>query len=231
MKLILFNLKMILNKITVILLSVTMLLLVIVSLLEYMNLDVKESNNVNIYIYFQNTFFYSKLIIAFITIYLFSNSISKKGDFIHYTLRMFNYNRCSILISKIIACSLITLFLSVFSFIAFLSVGLLIDGFRLNMDYLVAFSNIFLASIVFGTISLLLMQLINNYFVIIVICVLFLLVSGIENNNIFVNIIVFIIPKVDEYGFTQYGSLHLLWLYITYSVLSYFVYQNRDLNY
>lgn len=231
MKLILFNLKMILNKITVILLGVTLLLLIIVSLTEYMNLDVKESNNVNIYIYFENSFFYFKLIIAFITIYLFSSSISKKGDFIAYTLRMFNYNRFSILGSKIVACSLITLFLSVFSFIAFLSVGLLIDGFRLNIDYVIAFLNVYLVSNVFGIVSLLFMQLINNYFVIIVICVLFLIISGIENDNGFIRVIVFLIPRIDEYGFTKYGILHLLWLNITYSLLSYFTYQNRDLNY
>lgn len=230
-KLIYFHYKLLMNKRTFFLLFITLLFIAIVYLLQALD---HSGGSERIYAYFVNSYFYVKLILSFISIFLFASSMTSKGDYSIYTLRMFEVKRTSSFIAKMISITLILFLLTIGSFILFLGIGLTINHFYLELQYAFAFLNLFLCSIIYGLIGIFLIQKTNHYFVIIVTIVLNIFINGLENQeleNFIFKIIVFLFPKLDEIGTSYFGSLQLLWCLVLYCLLNLWIYNKRDLNY
>lgn len=174
-------------------------------------------------IYFQTSLAITKIILAFLMIIIYTLAMYKDHDFYIYYL-------IPIKRSKYIGCKLLLLFfMSMIIFMILFGIYLLV-GFIFNKYFyyqdifIEAFFTVLLISLNNGLYGMLLMQLINNIFVIFI-PFGFVMISSNLNFEGFEKVLAFIIPS--EY----YGIGYLLWLFIILNVINLSFYCHRDLNY
>lgn len=176
--------------------------------------------------YLTNSIFITKILIPFISIFIFANCISN-DNYSYFILT--NTKRGKYIISKIILNIILSLIIILILLILFLIIGIIfIKGFYFRIDYLINFLNIFFICIIYGMYSMILMQLVNNNLVIFII---FSILIFSINQEYEINLILLIFPNGFLVNNTLLNYLHLLWLSLILFLVNIKVYEKKDLNY
>ena len=179
-----------------------------------------------IYEYYLNSYFISKVLLAFIAIFICANSIYFKNDFYAYFI-LTNIKRKKYIITKIIVNVLVLGLLSAIVFTLFLLIGfIMIKGFYIKLIYIETFINITLIIIIYGLYAFLFMQLFNNQFINIFVFGLLIISNNLDTEVGFAKLLLFIIPHE-----AHYGVIHLVWLLLILAIVNISIYLNKDLNY
>lgn len=176
--------------------------------------------------YYLNSQFASKLILNFVAIFIFANSIYSDHDFYAYFI-LTNIPRSRYIITKIIACMIIIIYLSTIVFIMFLAIGYVqIKGFYLQLAFLESFVTMTLTILIFGLYAFLAMQVFNNHFVNIFVYGLVIISNNLDNGSFLGKIFLFLLPSDNSYG-----VMHLIYLLFLLVMINSFIYLNKDLSY
>ncbi|MFA6842935.1 MAG: hypothetical protein WCR33_00870 [Bacilli bacterium] len=222
------------NKVTIIILATTIILLIFMTLGEVNAIDKSQSYYTNIIIYFQSTFLYYKLFLSFITIFLFFNAMQQKSDFVIYFLMASGITKKKSIIIKIGVLFAIVFTLVVICFIIYSYSGELLIGFHIIKKYITAFLNLFLLTCFYGLFTMLLMQIVNNYLVIIIPIAILIITSDINYSldlSIFLKILILIAPNLMPNGAYYYSYVVVIAYLLFLFVINVIIYCHRDLNY
>lgn len=172
--------------------------------------------------YFLNGCFLYRMLLTFIAIFLFANSIFPHNDFYGYFI-LTNMKRKRYIITKIIANMFVIVGLSVFIYILYLFIGFIkIKGFYWQLSTFLTFITLTIIALIYGLYAFLLMQGLNNQFVIIITFGLVI----ISNNLDYKSYLLLVLPNDNHYGI-----FHLFWLLIVLIIINVKIYLDKDLNY
>ncbi|MBQ7277155.1 MAG: hypothetical protein IJS58_07935 [Bacilli bacterium] len=230
MQLIKFQLRLIASKLTIIIFLIASILLTLIYISVILSLDGSDPDYYNRYLYFYNSSIYFRIIINFISIYLFSHCFSKRCEEASYILIMLKYSRLKIVASKIISCIIIIFAISCFSFVSFTGIGLFCDGFFLDAQYINGYISLVIVAIIFGLIASILIVVVNNMFTVLSTIILSIFIGELEGSSEIEKILFFAFPSVNEYGLPFYGYIHYLFLLCLYFFILVFIYYNKDIN-
>lgn len=236
MKMILFHARVYLSKRTILVFVSVFLLLGICCFINAYSVDTSQSYEENKIIYLLDSLFYIKMILVFLSVFLFCYGLTEKIDFISYLLLTSHISRTKYLFSKIIfQC----FFLFIFVWMFFLCYGIFgkifIPGFHLSVvDWKSYLSMWFIISI-YGLYGLWCMVCLRTFFVSILPLSFFLLTSSwMDEGHLSVgqNIILFFFPNFQtQWMSSYYGGLQLIFLLVGIIVINLLTYSKKDLNY
>lgn len=220
------------NKTILIVFVLILFLIMLAFLLEGINSSENNSYQLALELYNQNSFMYLKIIMTFFTVYLFSYSISSKNDFLIYLLMPIGVSKFKSFFSTIIVNVLIVFLMFIILFLLYNYIGSsLIKIYIFEMKYALAFLSIFFISLIYGLYSMILMQVLNNNFSIILVITLFILSNNYYENNEVSNIVLYLLPNVSTSGEIYLSIIYFAFYSFVLSFLSYYLYNKRDLNY
>lgn len=222
------------NKIAISILFSTVILLIFMTLGEVFSLDKSQSYLMNINIYFQSTFLYYKLFLNCISIFLFFNAMQQKTDFVIYFLMASGITRKKAIMIKVILLIAIVFTLTVICFIIYSYTGKLLIGFYIKREYVKSFLNLFLLTCFYGLLTMFLMQIVNNYLVLIIPLAILIITSNINYSfdlSIFLKILILIVPNLMENGMYYYSYLVIIAYLLFLFMINLIIYNYRDLNY
>ncbi len=232
----LFKLKFnyLINKITVVILLVCIVIIFISFVSDIYAVDnmlaYKEINDM----YFKNALLVSKTIILFLSVYLFAYSISFKNDFLIYLLIPLRVKRRTNVLITILINSLIILILFLITFFLFVILSFSLNHLYLDLGRINAFLNAYLVCIIYGVLSMLFMQITNNYFSLIISMGIFILtnsvISDFEASN-FELLVLYVFPNISDSGVFVTSSIYLVIYLFILGIINILVYERRDLNF
>lgn len=194
----------------------------------YSNKDCQPTSNFENY--YQTAIIMIKVSFSFITIYLLAISIYKQNDYYIFYLLTSNISRSQYIISKLLLILFIVFIDFCLLLIAFLYIGFLFNpGFYFKAMFLWGFLATYFIVIIYGLYAMLLMQLFQNFFVIVIPFMLLIMTNDIDLENTLANLIVIIFPVLRSFNF--YHCLNLLWLIFMLVYLNIKIYCYKDLNY
>ena len=225
------HLNYLISKTTIIVTIIVILIIMIGSLSSVLQLEVYLSYNDNNYIYFNNVFIISKVIIIIYSIFLFGYSFLTKTDQYSAILIASGISRIKIVISKIIAISIIIFAICYFTYLQYLVIGLInFREFLFVFNYLKSFIFLFLLACFFGLFSLQLIQKFDNIYTILIPFALMNLSEMVgEDVSLVFKIIYFVVPYYSNKLNFYYGSIHAIILVIILMILNVYYYNLKDI--
>lgn len=225
------HLNYLISKTTIIVTAIVLLIIMIGSLSSVFSLESNLSYNDNNYIYFNNVFMISKIIIIIYSIFLFGYSNLTKTDQYNVILIASGISRIKIIVSKIISISIIVLIICYFAYFQYLLIGFInYREFLFNSNYLKSFIALYLLALFFGLFSLILIQKFDNiYTIIIPFAIMNLSEMSEEDLSIVFKLIYFVIPYYTNKLNFYYGSIHAIILIIILFVMNVYYYNLKDI--
>lgn len=225
------HLNYLISKTTIIVTAIVMIIILIGCLSAVLTIDESISYKENNYLYFNNVFMITKFIIIVFSIFLFGYSFTSKSDQYVVILISAGLKRKIIIITKIIAISIVIFIISYIAYFQYVVVGFIIyKQFIFSSDYLYAYLAIFILSVFFGLFSLLLIQKFDNIYTIIIPFSLMNLSEIInEDNSNIVKIINFLILNFSYKLEFYYSSIHAIILIIIMLVINIYYYDIKDI--
>ena len=176
--------------------------------------------------YFLNSQFIVRILLSFIAIFIMANSIYFKNDFYAYFI-LTNIKRSKYIITKIITNIIVVVLLNSLVFVIFLLIGFIkIKGFYLEESFIKSFVILTLISLIFGFYALILMQIFNNQFIIIIVFGILIISNNLESEDLISEVLLLFFPHDNTYGMIQ-----LLWLSLALMLFNLEYYLKKDLNY
>jgi len=181
--------------------------------------------------YFQNVFFIVSFLINFIAIFVFIHSFLPKNEYA--PLLLTRCSRTSYFLSKLFVLSLFLLVFLYLLFCLFLLSGFIfVRGFSLSFTYIDSFFKLYLQNLYFGLFGLVVGQILNNIYAVLIPFFLYNLSSMInEEINRAVEVYNFFIP-----GFRAdvpellLGGLHILFMIVILILTNLLLFLEKDLN-
>ena len=220
------------NKRSIIIFIIVFVIILFCMIIEILNLDKHENDEVLIEEYVNNSYNFIYILLSFLSMYLFSYSISFKNDFLVYLLIPLNVKKEKSLLISIILNILIILVLFLFIFISFSYLGLFISGFVVKYEIIKSLICILVSAYIYGLYSMALMQVLKNNFAIVVMMGLFILCSNIRfEKNVLSYLLYLILPILNDNYECIFNNWYLLILMIIIITLNVIIYHYRDLNF
>lgn len=220
------------NKTIIIVFALISFIIILTFLLEGINANQDNSYKIALELYNQNSYMYLKVIMTFFSVYLFSYSISFKNDFLIYLLLPIGVSKLKSFFSTIIVNVIIIYFMFCALFVSYNLIGVsFIKIYSFELEYILIFSRIYLVVLIYGLYAMILMQLLNNNFTLILIIALFVLSNNYYENNELNLFIVYLLPNVNTHGEIFVNAFYLLIYALELTLFSYYLYNRRDLNY
>ena len=220
------------NKRSIIIFIIVFVIILFCMIIEILNLDKHENDEVLIQEYINNSYNFIYILLSFLSMYLFSYSISFKNDFLVYLLIPLNVKKEKSLLISIILNILIILVLFLFIFISFSYLGLFISGFVVKYEIIKSLICILISAYIYGLYTMALMQILKNNFAIVVMMGLFILCSNIRfEKNVLSYLLYLILPILNDNYECIFNNWYLLILMIIIIVLNVLIYHYRDLNF
>lgn len=166
------------------------------------------------YNYFLNSYFITKILGLFLTIFLFSYSFLTKQDQYSHLIISSSVSRGKYLVSKIISiCIILLIFLIVEMFI-YVIVGYLgYSNFLLFNDFCLSFLYLFMLMIYYGLITLLMTKILDNIFVVIIpfaIINIGMVMNQENNKTVFLNLYNIFFPTYIDDGYTSSTNINYI---------------------
>ena len=215
------------NKTSILLFAIVSVLLICALLLEAFSISDASYEEI-IERYKLNSFMYIKILMTIFSIFLFMMTSSFRNEFLSLILIPLGLSKRKNFIINVMILFIMYLIL----FIAFAYVGVHLHNFYVMEEYIRAFVNMFLMSIIYGLITLLLMQIVKNSLVMLVSIFLLIISNSIIGEMVdggFAPIFLLVIPNVNDKGMFITSSLYLGFLFLFYLVLNMTVYCDKDM--
>lgn len=221
-----------LNKNTLFILVINFTIIMVFLLFEALFIDQMMTNYEMREYYSNSSIMFIKMLITFFSMYLFAYSVTFKNDFLIYLLLPLGVTRRkSILVTIILNVFIILVFLLII-FIVYSYIGQFISEFYVSQEYYLAFLNIYLIALVYGLYTFLVMQILANFFVMVIMMTMYIITSNIYSEDMLISEkwLLMIFPNISEEGnyFSQ-GYLVLLIVFLIF--INIFLYERRDLNF
>lgn len=185
----------------------------------------------NNYLYFYNSFAFTKIISCIFSLFLFSYSFLDRHDNYVVLFIAKGISRISVFISKIIILSLFLLSLIYVNYFLYSLIGFIFyNNFIFEFKYLSNYLGLYLLCIYYGLVSLFITQLIKNIYVIIITFALFNVIEIInDNSNELAKIINTFFPYIHRNYGLYYGIIHIVLLIIILVIVNMCYYFQKDL--
>ena len=170
--------------INVIIFLVIVLFLLLCYFINIYNLNVNMSYEQVLLFYYENSIYYTKIIVVFLSCFLFMKLKYERNEYLinivisaGYTKKQnYFYMTLCVLYIMFVIVSLLFMF--------FILIGYIVKSyFYLKLDYFISFLNIYVLSIHYGLLTYLLIMIINNQMVFVINYILFILSELFANYN------------------------------------------------
>ena len=230
--------KYLFSKINVIITSILIIIIIIfsVSIIEpFKDSSIRWMNRFYITNNFEQAYLtFVKFIIIFYSCYLFSSCFSKNNDN-YYIILINNISKSKYLISKIFTIEMKLLEILVMILFNYILINYLFNQwYIIEISFFKCFGIIYILSIIYGLLSLILIKIINIIYSSII-SLGFYLISEIlidyEISSKIISIIQLFFPTTylkDNNLFLKYGILHLISLIVLYFLVAYLLYLKKE---
>ena len=230
--------KYLFSKINVIITSILIIIIIIfsVSIIEpFKDSSIRWMNRFYITNNFEQAYLtFVKFIIIFYSCYLFSSCFSKNNDN-YYIILINNISKSKYLISKIFTIEMKLLEILVMILFNYILINYLFNQwYIIEISIFKSFGIIYILSIIYGLLSLILIKIINIIYSSII-SLGFYLISEIlidyEISSKIISIIQLFFPTTylkDNNLFLKYGILHLISLIVLYFLVAYLLYLKKN---
>lgn len=212
------------SKMTIIISLIAYLIILMVTATSIFFLDVDLSFRENNYMFFYDSFIIAKIITIIFSIFLFSYSFLSKVDNYNIILIASGIKKTKIIITKMITISLVIFIFVYIIYFSYLLIGVIFyKNFLFESKYLFSYLNLYLICLFFGFFSVLLIQVFNNIYTIIIAYALYNLSEVFKaNNSIIIRSFNLFIPGLNESLVFHYGIIHII--LITFLLISINIY-------
>lgn len=196
------------------------------------DLNISLSYNQILQYYFENSVYFTKILIVFLTSFLFMKLKGERNEYIINTIITAGYTKKQNYKGMINTNIIVVFVLIILEFVLYVVIGIVSKKyFFITNDNIIAFFNIFLLSILYGMITYLLIQLTNNQFVFIIVIVIFLLTELVNSNDNNVKyIFLYFFPNINSFNGRMYiSNIFVIILIVILYVLNEYIYINKDL--
>jgi len=213
----------IVSKITLCSLIIIILMLSIDKILIVSTIDFNQSRQERTINLFYNTFETDKIFSVLLSSFVFGFSFTNIQDSYRFFILINGVSREKYFLTKIIT---IFLIISVYTSILLLFslVILIFSKLSLTIIYLKAYLSLYIMIIFYGLLSTLLIQLFNNYYLIILPFALYIFTNSLVEEN---KVSIFI--TINESGNIKYGLFYGIFIDLLMIVINMFIYIKRDL--
>lgn len=222
-------------QITISNLLILLFIFLFLSLCYFMNIyDINESLDYNqiLDFYFQNSLYYTKIIIVFLSCFLFMKLKNERNEYLINVVITAGYTKKDNYKSMIISNMIILLIIISIFFVCYLTIGLLNKHyFVIELKYIISYFNIILLSFHYGIITYLFIQLTNNQMMFIVVILIYLLSDlVIDVNSSIKYLYLSLFPNVNTISGDFYisGFYIVIFIFIIYKINE-LIYLNLDL--
>jgi len=182
--------------------------------------------------YFQNSLYYTKIIMVFISCFLFMKLKNERNEYLINIIITAGFKKKDNYKYMILCNILIIIFIITLLFISFLVIGLLTkEYYIIELKHLNSYVNLILLSIHYGLITYLLIQLTNNQMMFIIVIIMFLLSDLLININNEIKYLLFcFLPNLNNINGSFYINQIFIIIFIIFLFkISEYVYLNSDL--
>lgn len=231
MKIVRFYYKYYLSLSNVLIMFFILIFLSISYILSIINTNDSLAYNELILFYFENSLYFTKIIMILFSSIMFIKLKSEKIEYVLNIVLSAGYNKKQNYFAMIMSNLIIIVFFVIISFILFLIIGFLSNRyFIINVDYILSFINIILICIYYGLFNYMVILLFNNQFLFIMIILLFLISDLMMNNDgIFSKTYLFFFPNINSSGNLSMNIFYIIFLCFMLFFINYKIYLNKDL--
>lgn len=210
-----------LNKRNIIIISVSFILIQAMTIfffILYRDLNVTEASKMDII--WQNIISLEKLIFGFIIIFLLGNFCLAENDEYQYLL-ISKTTKIRFYLSKIITLNVIAFIYFLINYLSFIFISFLINAdFILKIEYLIVYLYLYLISVYYGTITMIVIRFVNSILPIIITIILFI------SSNLWSNtfILSFILPSINMENITFYYFLGVIIVFIFLEMICFYIF-------
>ena len=183
-------------------------------------------------LYFENSLYYTKIIIIFISCFLFMKLKNERYEYLINIVITAGYSKKSNYIGMIFSNIICIMAITTILFFSYILIGYInIHFFELKIIYLLTYFNLIILSICYGLTTYLIIQITNNQMIYIMVIIMFILSDLIINtSNKFRYFYLYFFPNL----IINNGSLFIKEFYIIINIVLLFivnliVYLNKDL--
>lgn len=183
-------------------------------------------------LYFENSLYYTKIIIIFISCFLFMKLKNERYEYLINIVITAGYSKKSNYIGMIFSNIICIIAITTILFFSYILIGYInIHFFELKIIYLLTYFNLIILSICYGLTTYLIIQITNNQMIYIMVIIMFILSDLIINtSNKFRYFYLYFFPNLN----INNGSLFIKEFYIIINIVLLFivnliVYLNKDL--
>lgn len=213
-----------------IVISLLMIFLFISYFISLDNINIQLSYEEVLKYYYENSIYFTKLILLIFSCFLFMKLHNEKNEYIINIIMSAGYSKKDNYKKMIISYLIILLFIIIILFIGFIVIGYLkLNYFNFDILYLRSFCYLYLMIVYYGFITYLLQSLFNNQFIFIGTIVLFVIsefILGVEEDIKFIYLYFF--PNFNNNIFIINELYIILVIFIVY-ILNMRIYLNKDL--
>ena len=216
----------IISRITLCSLFIILLLLIMDKIIVVLGLDYNSSSvELSLY-YFQNVFETDKIFSILITSFIFGYSMTNEQDSYRSFVLVSNVTRKKYFLLKVLTISIIIFIYICLVFISFFTVGR-IKGIIIRDIQIVSYLSLFLMSCYYGLLSCLFIQLFNNFYLVILPFVIYIICNSLIYEDIF-KFLQYLIVIINEKGLIPNGMFVASLFVILILFLNLFVFMKRD---
>ena len=172
-------------------------------------------------LYFENSLYYTKIIIIFLSCFLFMKLKNERNEYLINIIVTAGYTKKYNFIGMIISVIVFIFILIFIIFIDYLIIGFInMHFFEFEICYLYSFVNLFLISVHYGLLTYLVIQLTNNQLIFILILIMFLLADLVVNmDDSFKYIFLSFFPNLNN----NTGEILISIIYILLNIIAIFI--------
>lgn len=238
MKLIKLHFRYFLSRFNFIIISLIVTLIIfgfIISINPFISRTYQALEQVNFReLYFQNAFFIIKMALILLASLLIGNSFMTKND--NYNVIYFSYrqNRIRYFISKLLSMHLSFIAIGIIVYLFYLAIGYLLSPwFIWSLNESLVFLLIIFISMIYGSMSVIIVLLVDSAFALILPFLIFIIVElindfGTKELIIIFNLLFPVISFENNHIILLYGIIHLGLVLILYSFLAQIIYLFKD---
>lgn len=190
------------------------------------------TSNEEIEQYYETSVIMVKLILCFLAIFIFANSMQAYNDFYVYFIIPNNISRRKYIITKTLLMIFIVFLITFLLLLLYLFIGFIANkNFYLQSRFIFSFLILFLIASIYGLYTMILMQIFQNLYFVILSFLVVIFVNNLESDNLIAKTILFIFPNISNYPNSLISLIHLVYLNVLLVIINVFIYNNRDLNY
>lgn len=182
--------------------------------------------------YFENNFYYTKIVIVFVSCFLFMKLKNERNEYLVNIIAPAGYNKKENYSSMIMSNIIILVSIILILLCNFVIIGVINKNyFTIKLTYLIGFLNLVLLAIHYGLLTYLLILITNNQFIYILVIIMFLLSDLLINTNEFIKYIYlcFFPNIINNTGLFYINILYVIINIVFLYLFDKSIYINRDL--